>query len=780
MGEDEDPDTIERKKSMAGKGTFDTPPLTEKVLGRINAVLRTAHEDHRETLYEHEVYEILNQIGLTTPKTAFLASPAQVDEALLHRFPHDLMIKIVSPAIAHKQRLGGVKRVRHRDPLFIRFVLEQMKEEVLSHFAETERPEIRGFLIVEHVPHTQALGYEVLFGFKEDPAFGPVLTLSKGGDDAEFFAKYYDPANLFLTPLPQKDALEMVLSLNIRHKFESIGRMEYLIYFAEAASRLSCLAHHYSFVAEPRPEFIITALDVNPFVITKDHRFVAVDGFARFHPGDLESKTVPPVNTEQLDGFFNPRGIAVIGVSSDPAKHSLGRNIAQQIQDMGRKDLFLVNPKGGSVRIDGVEHPLYPSLKEVPHPVDLAVYAAPARAAPEFLRTLNGKVEKAIILISGIPSEVDYADYAGRLDEAIPQGLRVIGPNCMGVFYAPEADNHGLNTLFIEEKRLDLGYSSTSNTVLLTQSGAFSVTAIDKFQRSRLFRAIVSFGNKYDVKIPDLIAYFAEKPGIDLISIYIEGLDPGEGRGFFDLVRKLSLPIIVYKSGKTDAGARVAASHTASMSGSYDVFRAACRQAGVILVENIEDHYDAVKAFSLLSRKPPAGNRVAGVVNAGFESTVGADELAHLTPAALSSVTVTALQDLDADGLIDTRSSFLDITPMADDRMYGDFVQAVLADSNVDVVFVSVIPHTDALKTLPENCRDPDSIASQLVEIAKSSVKPMVVSVNAGRYYQEFVAVLEENGLPVYADIRSAIRSLDRFVDFHLARRKRRRLEKGG
>lgn len=753
----------------------DAPELPGEVIRRIDAILRGACEDLRETLYEHEVYDILNHIGLATPRYAFIASPEQVDDAVLHPFNNDLMLKVVSPSIAHKQQLGGVKKVRHHDPLFIRFILDQMEKEVLSHFKAPDLPEIRGFLIVEYIPHTQALGYEVLFGFKEDPAFGPVLTLSKGGDDAEFFARYYDPANLSLAPLTLEEALEMVQALNIRHKFESIGRLEYLTYFAEAASKLSRLAYHYSFVAENRPEFIITALDVNPFVITSDHRFVAVDGFARFHPGRRETKIVPPVNTDRLEGFFNPRGIAVIGVSSDPEKHSLGRNIAHQIHDLGRKDLYLVNPKGGNLRIDGVDYPLYPSLREVPHPVDLAVYAAPARAAPEFLRTIENKVEKALILISGIPSEVDYAEYARQLDAATPEGLRVIGPNCMGVFYAPDAESQGLNTLFIEEKRLDLGYSSAGNTVLLTQSGAFSVTAIDKFQRSRLFKAIVSFGNKYDVKIPDLIAYFSKKPGIDLISLYIEGLDPGEGRGFFQLVRRLSLPIIVYKSGKTDAGARIAASHTASMSGSYDVFRAACRQAGVILAENIEDHYDAVKAFSLLSRKPPSGNRVAGVVNAGFESAVGADELAHLTPAQLSPETITALRGLDAGGLVDTRSSFLDITPMADDRMYGDFVRRVLWDENVDCLFVSVIPHTDALKTLPENCRDPDSLANRLVAIAGSSPKPIVVSVNAGRYYQDFVNILEENGLPVYADIRSAIRSLDRFTAFHLSRRKQGR-----
>ncbi len=744
--------------------------LSAKAVDRINAILRSAHQDLRETLFEYEVYDILGHIGLATPAYAFVESPDQIGEMMLQRFNRHIMLKVVSPAIAHKQHLGGVRKVRNHDPLFIRFVLEQMRTEVLSHFEGPSPPDIRGFLLMEYIPHTQALGYEVLVGFQEDPAFGPVLTLSKGGEDAEFFAKYYDPASLALAPLSLDEALEMVSSLKIRHKFEAMGRPEYLTYFAEAASRLSLLASHYSFISDPRPEFIITAFDVNPFVIAGDHRFVAVDGFARFHPGPAEEKCVPPVNTGNLEGFFNPRGIAVIGVSATPGKHSLGRNIAHQLHDMGRQDLYLVNPKRGRLRMGGVDYPLYPSIEDVPDPVDLAVFAAPARTAPDIIRTIGARVKKALILIPGIPPEIDYAGYARLLKASVPEGIRVIGPNCMGVFHAPDAESGGLNTLFIEEKRLDLKYSQKGNTVLLTQSGAFSVTAIDKLQQFRLFKAIVSFGNKYDVNIPDLIAHFAGKPGVELISLYIEGLDPGEGRGFFRLVRQLPLPIIVYKAGKTDAGARVTASHTASMSGSYDVFRAACRQAGVVLVENIDDHYDTVKIFSLLSQKRPSGNRVAGVVNAGFESAVGADELAHLTPAGLSPATTAALKELDTVGLVDTRTSFLDITPMADDRMYGEYVRAVLSDENVDCVFVSVIPHTDALKTLPENCREPGSLANRLAALARSSPKPMIVSVNAGRYYQDFVNILSENGLPVYAEIRSAIRSLDRFVAYHRSR----------
>jgi acyl-CoA synthetase (NDP forming) len=209
------------------------------------------------------------------------------------------------------------------------------------------------------------------------------------------------------------------------------------------------------------------------------------------------------------------------------------------------------------------------------------------------------------------------------------------------------------------------------------------------------------------------------------------------------------------------------------MSGSYEVFRAACQQAGVILAETIEEYYDLVKTFALLVAKPPAGNRVAGVVNAGFESTMGADELKGLTQAQLSPGTIERLNAINRFGLVDTSSPFLDITPMADDRMYADFVKAVIRDPGVDCVFVAVVPHAVSLKTDPETCRDSDGLASLLLGLAAQHDKPMVVSVNAGRYYADFVSLLEEGGLPVYGDIRSAISSLDTFVSHRLGSKAR-------
>jgi acyl-CoA synthetase (NDP forming) len=683
------------------------------------------------------------------------------------------MAKVVSAGIPHKQKVGGVRRVAASDPLYVQFALTRMREDVRSHFAPGEAPEIAGFLLVEYVPHTQAIGYEVLVGFHEDAAFGPVLTVSKGGEDAEFFAAHYDPANLFLPPVEYPDALAFMDSLHIRHRFEQTGHLEFLEHMAKAVAGMSLLAFRYSPIAAD-PRFIFTSFEVNPFVISKDNRFVALDGLAEFRAASEADAWVPRGNAANLEAFFRPRGVAVVGVSADSSRYSLGRDIAALLHDLGRDDLVLINPKGGAVRFDGAVYPLYPSLADLPVPVELVVYAAPAPSAPDFLRSLAGSKVKAVILIPGVLASVPYAEFARQLREAAPPGVRLIGPNCMGVYVAPEQDAAlplpGVNTLFVNEKRLEVRSSERANAVLLTQSGALAVTALDKLRGCRPFRSVVSFGNKCDVNVADLLAYFGSDPAVGVVALYIEGFNPGEGRRFYDIAKNMGTPIVAYKAGRTQAGARSAAAHTAALSGSYEVFRAACQQAGVILAETIEAYYDLVKTFALLAAKPPTGNRVAGVVNAGFESTVGADELKGLTQAQLAAATIERLNAINSYGLVDTSSPFLDVTPMADDRMYAEFVEAVIRDPGVDCVFVAVVPHAVSLKTDPETCRDPDGLASLLLDLAVEYGKPMVVSVNAGRYYADFVSVLEEGGLPVYADIRSAIASLDTFVSYRLTK----------
>jgi acyl-CoA synthetase (NDP forming) len=739
----------------------------------IDAILAVAEGEGRSLLYEHEVYGILHTVGLGVPRHRFIRDVEDVTTETLAGLGGSVMVKVVSPGIPHKQKVGGVKRVATTDPLYVQFVLTRMREEVLSHFPPENGPAITGFLLVEYVPHTQAIGYEVLVGFRHDPAFGPVLTVSKGGDDAEFFAAHYDPANLFLPPLEYADALAFMQSLHIRHKFDEIGHPEYLEHMARAMAGLSLLAIQYSPVG-PAPRYHFTSFEVNPFVITKDGRFVALDGLAEFRPAAEADAWKPEPDRANLEAFFQPRGVAVVGVSVDPGKVSLGRDIAALLHDLGREDLFLVNPKGGTIRFGAAEYPLHRSLAELPAPVELVVYAAPAQHAPEFLRGLRGRGVRAVILIPGIPASVPYAEFARQLLAAAPPGVRLIGPNCMGVYVAPEWGGdrllRGINTLFINEKRLEVRSSKRANAVLLTQSGALAVTALDKLRGCRPFRGVVSFGNKLDVNVADLLAYFERDPSVGVVALYLEGFDAGEGRRFADMARVMTTPIVAYKAGRTRAGARSAAAHTAAMSGSYEVFRAACQQAGVILAETIEAYYDLVKTFALLADRPFRGNRVAGVANAGFESTIGADELKGLTQAELAPETVERLNAINSTGLVDTSSPFLDVTPMADDAMYADSVEALLRDPGVDCVFVAVVPHAVTLKTDPDTCRDADALGSRLLALAAAYDKPMVVSVNAGRYYADFVTLLEEGGLPVYADVRLAISSLDTFASYRLTR----------
>ncbi|HOJ78638.1 MAG TPA: acetate--CoA ligase family protein [Bacillota bacterium] len=741
--------------------------FNSETITTIDNILENATNEGRQSLYEYEVYEILKAIGVDVPKYIFIEDPQKVLPETLNEFGNQLILKVISPNISRKQSVGGVKKATNGDYQYIQYLLNRMKEEVLSNFGYNDQPKIRGYLIVEYIEHTQALGSEILLGFKDDPAFGPVLTLSKGGDDAEFFAKYFSPANLYIPPFEADVAHKMLQNLKIKHKYQQMGKLEYLELMSKTASLISKLAYTYSFIASQQPRYTFKSFEVNPFAFSSDSRFVAISGAAEFKPVNDADLTVavPQVNTNKIDKFFHPKGIAIVGISSsEPNKLNIGKEIADSLLEMNRNDIYFVNPKGGEIEIKGKIYPLYQKLEHIPENIDLVIYAAPSYQTIDFTFELRPQMLDALIITSGIPPEFKYQDFVKRLKTLMPPDVRVIGPNCKGVFFAPDNSNSGLNTLFIEDQRLHIKYLPVSNTALLTQSGALAVTAIDKLQNTRIIKAIVSFGNKLDVNISDLLAYFAKVSSIDVISLYLESLDPGEGRLFFQTATSINKPIILY-TGRTETSVS-AASHPGSMIGNSDVFKAACQQAGIILANNIEEYYDLTKTFALLAKKRPLGVRIAGVVNAGFESIVRNDELENLQQAQLSPETMEKLKKINNHDLVTTDSPFFDITPMADDQTYADSVEAILEDEGVDCVLVAIVPHAASLKTAAENCYDANSIANKLVALSKQYDKPIVISVNAGRYYQSFVSILEENRLPVYNDIRSAIKSLEAFVAY--------------
>lgn len=740
--------------------------LSDGMIVKIDAVFANAAMSGRRNLYEFEVYAILEALGLSVPHYVYVQDVHEISDHMLRTFQRSAVVKIVSPDIAHKSKLGGVKKIDSLDPMFVRFVLHNMKEEVLSHFPGDQKPRIDGFLIAECIPFTLALGNEILIGVKEDPSFGPILTLSKGGDDAEFFAKFYDPANLLLVPIEEEDAKRVVQSTKIRHKYEQFHQVTYADRIAKALHIISRFAATYAITASVKPKYYVKGMDINPFVFSENGSFTAVDGFIEFQTASEHGALPERPHESGLKPYFHPKGIVVAGVSSDTTKYNLARNVVQLLFDLDREDIYCVNPKGGTFEMDGKTHPLYASLADVPEPYDLIVYAAPAQHTVSFIEQVPDN--KCVVLISGLPADMPFQDFVQGIHQHRDRGIRFVGPNCMGVFFAPLAGCKGVNTLFIGEERLRLGYNERSNTALLTQSGAMAITSIERTQNLPIYRSIVSFGNKVDVNVPDLMAYFENEPTVELMALYIEGMGDGEGRRMFEVAKASKKPIIIYKSGRTEAGAKAAASHTAAMSGNYDVFRAACEQAGIVLVEELSDFYNDMKVFSMLSKRIPKGRRVSGVVNAGLDATMGADTLNFLVQANFSAETKEKLRKINRHGLVDTNMSFLDVTPMTDDTMFAEFVDAILSDESVDCAFVAIVPHIENLMTTDDVVRAPDSVASKLIAVSNKHNKPLVVSINSGNHYQELVKYLEENGLPVFSDIRSAIKALDVFTKHHV------------
>ncbi|MGI6160698.1 MAG: acetate--CoA ligase family protein [Christensenellales bacterium] len=742
--------------------------LNERTLIDIDRIFGNAVAEGRDVLYEYEVYDILNELGLETPCYELVRDVNSVNAELLSRFDCSVIVKVVSADIAHKSKIGGVKKITNLDPLFVRFVLDNMQQEVLSHFPEGAKPAIDGFLIVEHIAFNQGIGSEIMIGISEDETFGPVGTLTKGGDDAEFFAKYYDEPCLFLMPIGDDEARELVHSAKITIKYHQTGKHERPGRIIDAVKKMGRLGYEYSFISQKAPKYHITEMDVNPFVFSDDGRFVAVDGYVRFAEAKNRGiKSPSPPDNSALDAFFKPQGIAVIGVSTDAAKQSAARTIVSLLKDIGRDDVYIVNPKGGSVNIGGSDYKVYKSLEEINLPYELVVYAAPAQHFLEFVK--NMPEGKAVILISGIPVDLNYENFATALKEVTPRGVRIMGPNCVGVFYAPDEPGGGVNTIFIDEKKLKYYYSDKSNTALFTQSGGMAINSIDNAGKADIYKVIASIGNKIDVKGTDLISFFADNPAIEVFSLYMEGLFPGEGRIFYELAKRSKKPIIVYKSGRTEAGARAAASHTASMSGSYEVFKAMSEQAGtIVLASDVTEFYNLNKAFPLLAGKKINGSRVAAVTNAGLDATMGADSIGFLQQAVFQPYTIERLKEANTSGLSDITTSFLDLSPMADDIAYGKFVEAVLQDEGVDCVLVGIVPHTANIKTTPDNCRDDDALGPILCNLFNKYNKPMVITLSGSSIYKELRTVFEENRVPVFSNIRSSVMALEAFAKYHL------------
>jgi acetyltransferase len=440
-------------------------------------------------------------------------------------------------------------------------------------------------------------------------------------------------------------------------------------------------------------------------------------------PADLREDRTP------LDAIFHPTSIAVIGATEKEG--SVGRTILWNL---------LSSPFGGTVYPVNPTRPAilgvkaYPSIAAIGEPVDLAVIVTPAKSAPQLVIDCGEAGVKGIIIISAGFKEVgpEGVELERQVLEAARQyGIRVVGPNCLGVMNPID----GMNATFAA------GIASPGRVGFISQSGALLTAILDWATREDVgFSSIVSLGSMLDVGWGDAIDYLGDDPNTDSIVIYMETI--GDARAFLSAAREVAMtkPIIVIKPGRTAQAAKAAASHTGSLTGSDDVLDAAFRRAGVLRVDSISELFEVSE---ILAKQPrPRGRRLSIVTNAGGPGVLATDALigggGELTE--IGAETMDRLNSVLP--AVWSHNNPIDIIGDAPPDRYAKALEIAAAD-----------PETDGLLVIltPQAMTDPTATARALVKHARIEGKPVLASWMGGADVEEGARILREAGIPTFA-----------------------------
>jgi acetyl coenzyme A synthetase (ADP forming)-like protein len=402
--------------------------------------------------------------------------------------------------------------------------------------------------------------------------------------------------------------------------------------------------------------------------------------------------------------LLTPRSIAVVGASRDVA--TVGHQVLCNLLAGGFEGpVYPVNPSAEHV----ASVKAYPTILDVPGPVDLAVLAVPAVAVRQVVEQCAEKHVAGLVVLTAGFGEVGAGGAAAQAELrelARHHGMRLVGPNCIGVANSAV----GLNATFSP-------YAPRPGRVAMqSQSGALGIAVLERSARVGVgVSSFVSVGNKADVSGNDLLQYWEDDAGTDVILLYLESF--GNPRKFSRIARRVSRrkPIVAVKSGRSAAGSRAASSHTAAMASPDVAVDALFRQAGVIRVDTLDELFDM--AVVLGSQPLPGGRRVAIVGNSGGPGILATDACdgAGLTVPELSEATQAALR-----AIVDPNAAVanpVDLVAAATPTGYRDALRLVLADESVDAVIVICTPTFAA---------PPLAVAAAVREVAAGAGKPVV------------------------------------------------------
>ncbi|MFP4501680.1 MAG: acetate--CoA ligase family protein [Candidatus Hydrogenedentota bacterium] len=635
-------------------------------------ILQEAIDRGDEALSELAAKQVLAAYGV--PVTAEeLAADAGQGVAAAERLGYPVALKPCGAAITHKSERNLV-----RLGLADAAAVQQAAQELVNAMGDTP---FDGLLVQPMVRGKR----ELIVGGLRDATFGPCVMLGMGGIAVEATG---DVA-FRLAPVSPRDVAEMIGELHARKVFDAFrgdGPVD--------REALATVVMGVGQLLLDHPE--VAQVDVNPLIVEGEHP-IAVDALITLSPvsgrasvpASLEPgrARVAPGRTAQFRALFEPESVAIIGVSDSPLKWGF-RILFNTVEGGYQGRLYGVNPKYGEV----IGVPCFPGIEALPEVVDLAIVVVPPPAVCDTLRQCVAKGIGTLLVITAGFGELEDANAQAAQDEmaaiAKESGALIIGPNCAGVVSpAPHQLYCGMISRFPGAGGLSLvSQSGNVGSSLLTWAGLHHV-GIGRF---------ISTGNEAATRNEDYLAFFAEDEKTRSIISYVEGTH--DGRRLYAAMQHAAVqkPVVLVKGGRSTAGNKAAASHTGSLAGETRIFRAACRQAGVTMVD---DMYEAMEVAGVFMQQPlPKGRRVVIVSQGGGWGVMAADACAE---AGLDVIPLPEAAMAELDTFLPgwwSRNNPIDLVASNDLKALGRAVETVIKQPEVDGVILLGVGYIDSAR----------------------------------------------------------------------------------
>jgi len=451
----------------------------------------------------------------------------------------------------------------------------------------------------------------------------------------------------------------------------------------------------------------------------------------------------------QLDNFFRPKSVAIVGASRNPAK--VGHVIMKNMIDSGFKGkIFPVNIEAKEI----LGYRVYKSISAINEDIDLVIISIPAEFVLKVIGECAKKKIKDVLIVTAGFSEVGNHKLEEQLRNVLDKNkMRCIGVNCLGVFDA----YHRFDTLFLPRYRLER--PKAGGISFICQSGAIGSAILDiAAHKGHTFSKFISYGNATQLDESDFMEYLLQDTSTKVICLYVEGIKNGDK--FFDTLKKTTAhkPVIVLKGGLTDEGMKATISHTGSLAGNKDVFFGILNQTNAIRAESLEEMFHIAELFE--KKIKFENNRIQIITNGGGYGIVSTDAISaskNLKLADLSYMTVSEIKKIAPKHM--NVGNPLDLLGDATTERYRDALNLTLADRNVDGILLITLYQTPLLTT---------EIVEVITEAHHSSKKPIIVVSTGGEFTELLSKSLMERGIPVFNFPNETINALDKVVAYEM------------